>query len=528
MGAVTAILFAEKNLYKRFCHISCLVLDSPFSSVSTMVSDVAKNQMNLPSFISSMGLHIMKNTIKSKINFDVTLLEPIVSVQKLTIPAAFIYAKEDKLVYPIRMNEYYNVYRGKNKILIPSEFEHNSDREPACLQQAYGFIQNAMNHETLRDVNDVHDPYKVAQPIIEGIGMRFSHIATDQRPPGLHQGSFTQETYGDKMVIDQNGKDSLVKLFSTLQQGNTYDSPILSTSQPGRTLRQIGQYGNYTVVPATQNPQGGQVYQLEYKLTNPANSSQVVPPFSVPPPTGSNPYLNSSQIYQGGTQQSQPLIRPFPVQEQDSTTSRRQITVVPLGNAGGNTARDEQMKSRSKSEGVLLIKNSLRNVELQQNAGPQTGSFVEDMSNSRIRQDFGERPNPLRESFGQSQIMPRIDRIRLSSNMPPNPPPPQQLPQPGQSQNRFSLVEPIAIERDNRETTTDELLNRYNRVMPSLTERFTAQPPQVTIDGANQRVERPSSEIYLVGVILPSKNSCRDNREVDREMALLLLYLLYL
>lgn len=219
MGAVTAVLYCEKNLYVRQCHVSCLVLDSPFSKVSTMVSDVAKNQIGLPAFVTTMGMHIIKKTIKEKINFDVTLLEPIVSSRHLTIPAAFIYAKEDKLVYPIRTKEYYDGYKCKNKILIPSEFEHNSDREEHCLSQAYGFMLNVLNHETLNDLTDVENSPQNASVIFDNNGGRTMTPIQDE-----YARSFSRDVKAGKIKLDRQNKESLVKLFSALQESN--DRPL--------------------------------------------------------------------------------------------------------------------------------------------------------------------------------------------------------------------------------------------------------------------------------------------------------------
>ena len=148
MGAVTSILFAEKNLTENQIHISSLVLDSPFTSLCTMVSDVAKNKMNLPSFVTSIGLSIIKSTIKSKIDFDITELEPIESAKRLKIPACFILAKNDTLVNPERTIEYYDTYTNEShKVLIKSEKEHNSEREQTVILQTMRFLDKMFGNE---------------------------------------------------------------------------------------------------------------------------------------------------------------------------------------------------------------------------------------------------------------------------------------------------------------------------------------------------------------------------------------------
>lgn len=152
MGAVTAILYSEMNLLQRQAHISCLLLDSPFSKLTTMVDDVGKAKMGLPSFIMSIGMSVIKGTIKSKINFDITKLDPLSSSKKLLIPASFISAKEDNLVLPKRIQEYFNSYRHPNKQIIHSEYEHNSDREEEVLEQCFSFIERVLLSETDKDI----------------------------------------------------------------------------------------------------------------------------------------------------------------------------------------------------------------------------------------------------------------------------------------------------------------------------------------------------------------------------------------
>ena len=171
MGAVTAILFAEKNMTEPTVHVSCLVLDSPFTKLTTMVSDVAKHKMSLPSLIATMAMGIIKGTIQTKINFDITKLEPITSAQKLNIPACFIQAKKDTLVFPERTRHYFDTYKSK-KVLVQSELEHNSDREEHVLHGAFRFIDNTLGHDDLkRDQDEFNQSFfkkSVRHPGFEG------------------------------------------------------------------------------------------------------------------------------------------------------------------------------------------------------------------------------------------------------------------------------------------------------------------------------------------------------------------------
>ena len=120
--------------------MSCLVLDSPFTKVEAMVSDVASRKMNIPSIVTSIGMKLIKSSITSRVGYDITKLDPLGVSQNLKMPAAFIRAMQDTLVYPDRIDEYYRKFKGRSKLLISSEFEHNSEREDIVLSQAYQFL----------------------------------------------------------------------------------------------------------------------------------------------------------------------------------------------------------------------------------------------------------------------------------------------------------------------------------------------------------------------------------------------------
>lgn len=165
MGAVTSILLAEKLADKRHgtespFFLSGLVLDSPFTRLTTMVEDVASNRINLPAIVTSIGMKIIKKTIIEKINFDITRLEPIDCAKKLTAPVAFILSEEDSMVPPKRIQEYLDAYGGKKKALYRAPGEHHSERLPELLDQVYKFVEGIFDQEAF---NDVHRPRAVWQ-----------------------------------------------------------------------------------------------------------------------------------------------------------------------------------------------------------------------------------------------------------------------------------------------------------------------------------------------------------------------------
>ena len=72
MGAVTSLLHGDRDP-----SIGGMVLDSPFSNMKTLVSELAKQYTKIPSMLVSGALQLIRSTIKSKANFDIMNLSPI-------------------------------------------------------------------------------------------------------------------------------------------------------------------------------------------------------------------------------------------------------------------------------------------------------------------------------------------------------------------------------------------------------------------------------------------------------------------
>jgi hypothetical protein len=67
MGAATAIMYAAMDP-----SIACLVLDSPFCSLNVVAQELVENsQIKIPKMMVSLGLKLIRKTIKSKAKFDI-------------------------------------------------------------------------------------------------------------------------------------------------------------------------------------------------------------------------------------------------------------------------------------------------------------------------------------------------------------------------------------------------------------------------------------------------------------------------
>ena len=136
MGAVTSIMYAKRHSL----YLSAMILDSPFSDISVMVKDIAYEVLKLPGLIVSVALKLMSSTVKSKVHFDILKLKPIEFAKTCTVPCVFIIGEEDKLVLPKRVQEIFDAYAGKQKVIITSQGDHSAERESHILNQCFKLL----------------------------------------------------------------------------------------------------------------------------------------------------------------------------------------------------------------------------------------------------------------------------------------------------------------------------------------------------------------------------------------------------
>jgi pimeloyl-ACP methyl ester carboxylesterase len=135
MGAVTAIMYASKNP-----SISCIVLDSPFAEFKRLVQELVKNRANIPPFLTSVALSMIRRTVKKKAKFDIYELKPIEYSKMLKIPALFGAPKDDTFVSPQHTKDLYMAHSGEKR-LLSFEGDHNSQRPLEWIVLVMDFIK---------------------------------------------------------------------------------------------------------------------------------------------------------------------------------------------------------------------------------------------------------------------------------------------------------------------------------------------------------------------------------------------------
>ena len=123
MGAITALLYA-----KRDPRITCLVLDSPFASFKQFAKEFANERGSIPGFVTLAALAILRNSVKSRANFDINDLEPLKEAPLIKIPALFAHADDDTFIHPRHSIQLYESYGGRQKKHLKFAGDHNTQR----------------------------------------------------------------------------------------------------------------------------------------------------------------------------------------------------------------------------------------------------------------------------------------------------------------------------------------------------------------------------------------------------------------
>eukprot|EP01113_Clastostelium_recurvatum_P046393 TRINITY_DN8124_c0_g1_i2.p1 TRINITY_DN8124_c0_g1~~TRINITY_DN8124_c0_g1_i2.p1 ORF type:complete len:478 (-),score=123.75 TRINITY_DN8124_c0_g1_i2:3-1436(-) len=143
MGAVTALLYARDDPT-----IAGMVLDSPFSSLSKVAEELVTSvQQKIPKFVVSLGLKVIRGSIKKKARFDIKALDVVSQVHQCFIPALFVHARDDNFVRPHHSECLHEKYGGdKNRILIDGD--HNSVRPEFFTDSVIIFFNNTLGGPT--------------------------------------------------------------------------------------------------------------------------------------------------------------------------------------------------------------------------------------------------------------------------------------------------------------------------------------------------------------------------------------------
>ena len=150
MGAATALMYSTKDL-----SIAGLVLDSPFSSLKTLINELAKDRVALPDFVVRQAIKWIKETIKEKADFNLDDVEPKDYAEKCFIPAYFCHSKEDTFVNIHHCKDLYNLYSG-DKNIVYVRGNHNSERSIHFKDSVAQFFYKALRCKEMEQTYQFH------------------------------------------------------------------------------------------------------------------------------------------------------------------------------------------------------------------------------------------------------------------------------------------------------------------------------------------------------------------------------------
>ena len=111
MGAATALLHGERDP-----SIAGMILDSAFADLQLLAEEMVEkgrqNGLFAPTFLVSIAIRLIRNTVQKTAAFDIKTLCPIAHADKCFIPALFVAAEGDEFVPPHHSQKIYQKYAG--------------------------------------------------------------------------------------------------------------------------------------------------------------------------------------------------------------------------------------------------------------------------------------------------------------------------------------------------------------------------------------------------------------------------------
>mmetsp|Transcript_13668 Transcript_13668/g.29626 ORF Transcript_13668/g.29626 Transcript_13668/m.29626 type:complete len:577 (-) Transcript_13668:46-1776(-) len=126
MGAVTALLHGDRDP-----SIAAMVLDSPFADLSRlceeMVDKAREQGINVPGFVSSVAIRMIRGSVRKQADFDIKDVSPITHVPHCFIPALFVAAENDDFITKEHSLSLHDAYAGDANMIVV-DGDHNSTR----------------------------------------------------------------------------------------------------------------------------------------------------------------------------------------------------------------------------------------------------------------------------------------------------------------------------------------------------------------------------------------------------------------
>jgi len=211
MGAVTALMHGDRDP-----SIAAMVLDSPFSDLSALCEqmvDKARDQgINVPGFVSSVAIRMIRGSVRRQADFDIKDVSPISHVPHCYIPALFVAAENDDFITKSHSLAMHDVYAGDANMIVV-DGDHNSNRPRFMFDSVSIFLQACLQIPAewqLRihpSMNVLSPPWRY--PGSQGQRNQSTRSSLGQSPRGGLASGVTSPTRKESVEMDYNSTINL-------------------------------------------------------------------------------------------------------------------------------------------------------------------------------------------------------------------------------------------------------------------------------------------------------------------------------
>lgn len=115
--SVTALMHGDRDP-----SIAAMVLDSPFSDLTRLCEemvDKARDQgINVPGFVSSVAIRMIRGSVRRQAEFDIRDVSPISHAPHCFIPALFVAAENDDFITKSHSISLNDAYAGDSNMIV--------------------------------------------------------------------------------------------------------------------------------------------------------------------------------------------------------------------------------------------------------------------------------------------------------------------------------------------------------------------------------------------------------------------------
>ena len=142
MGAATCLMHAPRDP-----SIACMIVDSAFADLTQLATEMVErgkeHGVNVPGFVTSMALRMIRGSVKKQAGFDIRQCAPIRHAEQCFVPALFVHGRDDVFIKRHHSQDIHERYAGDKNIIVV-EGDHNSPRPRFMFDSASIFLQTCL------------------------------------------------------------------------------------------------------------------------------------------------------------------------------------------------------------------------------------------------------------------------------------------------------------------------------------------------------------------------------------------------